>query len=152
MNTKVRQLLIAVALSLLASAISIALLMIPRDEIPLFHHVTDLQLHFAALDHGSQIGLGEPPYDSTDAKTDKIVAIPIDEVSFASNNPELHQYPYPRSVYGTFLKKLKAAGAKVAAFDINFIELYVLVTALIIVVTNLCVDIIYAKLDPRIRY
>lgn len=37
-------------------------------------------------------------------------------------------------------------------FDINFIELYVLVTAAIIVVTNLAVDIIYAKLDPRIRY
>jgi ABC-type dipeptide/oligopeptide/nickel transport system permease component len=36
--------------------------------------------------------------------------------------------------------------------DINFIELYVMVTALIIVVTNLAVDIIYAKLDPRIRY
>jgi len=36
--------------------------------------------------------------------------------------------------------------------DVNFIELYVLVTAVIIVVTNLAVDIIYAKLDPRIRY
>lgn len=36
--------------------------------------------------------------------------------------------------------------------DVNFIELYVLVTAAIIVVTNLAVDIIYAKLDPRIRY
>jgi ABC-type dipeptide/oligopeptide/nickel transport system permease component len=40
----------------------------------------------------------------------------------------------------------------VNVFDINFVELYVLVTALIIVVTNLAVDIIYAKLDPRIRY
>jgi ABC-type dipeptide/oligopeptide/nickel transport system permease component len=40
----------------------------------------------------------------------------------------------------------------VNVFDINFIELYVLVTALIIVVTNLAVDILYAKLDPRIRY
>ena len=40
----------------------------------------------------------------------------------------------------------------VNSFDINFVELYVLVTALIIVVTNLAVDIIYAKLDPRIRY
>lgn len=40
----------------------------------------------------------------------------------------------------------------VNVFDINFIELYVLVTAFIIVVTNLAVDIIYAKLDPRIRY
>jgi ABC-type dipeptide/oligopeptide/nickel transport system permease component len=36
--------------------------------------------------------------------------------------------------------------------DINFLELYVLVTALIIVVANLVVDIIYAKIDPRIRY
>lgn len=37
-------------------------------------------------------------------------------------------------------------------FDVNFMELYVLVTALIIVVTNLLVDILYAVLDPRIKY
>ena len=37
-------------------------------------------------------------------------------------------------------------------FDVNFLELYILVTALILVVTNLVVDVIYAKLDPRIRY
>jgi ABC-type dipeptide/oligopeptide/nickel transport system permease component len=36
--------------------------------------------------------------------------------------------------------------------DINFLELYVLATATIIVTINLLVDIIYAKLDPRIRY
>lgn len=36
--------------------------------------------------------------------------------------------------------------------DINFLELYVLATATIIVVINLAVDIVYAKLDPRIRY
>jgi peptide/nickel transport system permease protein len=36
--------------------------------------------------------------------------------------------------------------------DINFLELYVLVTAAILVITNLCVDMIYAVLDPRIRY
>ncbi len=40
----------------------------------------------------------------------------------------------------------------VDVFDINYIELYVLVTALIIVLANLAVDLIYAKLDPRIRY
>ncbi len=38
------------------------------------------------------------------------------------------------------------------ALDINFLELYVLVTAVIIVVVNLLVDILYARLDPRIRY
>ena len=36
--------------------------------------------------------------------------------------------------------------------DINFLELYVLVTAIIIVVTNLVVDILYSIIDPRIRY
>jgi peptide/nickel transport system permease protein len=36
--------------------------------------------------------------------------------------------------------------------DINFLELYVLVTAVIVVVINLAVDVLYAKLDPRIRY
>ncbi len=36
--------------------------------------------------------------------------------------------------------------------DINFLELYVLVTGVIIVAINLGVDLIYAKLDPRIRY
>ncbi len=36
--------------------------------------------------------------------------------------------------------------------DINFLELYVLATGTIIVLINLAVDIIYAKLDPRIRF
>jgi peptide/nickel transport system permease protein len=36
--------------------------------------------------------------------------------------------------------------------DINFLELYTLVTALIIVVANLGVDVLYAFIDPRIRY
>jgi dipeptide transport system permease protein len=46
------------------------------------------------------------------------------------------------------------SAALVAAdvLDINFLELYVLVAAVIIVVTNLVVDILYARLDPRIMY
>jgi peptide/nickel transport system permease protein len=45
-----------------------------------------------------------------------------------------------------------AAVAASTALDINFLELYVLVTAVILIVANLGVDILYAKLDPRIRY
>jgi peptide/nickel transport system permease protein len=45
-----------------------------------------------------------------------------------------------------------ASVAAAYAYDYNFLMLYVLVTAVIIVVTNLGVDILYAKLDPRIRY
>jgi len=44
------------------------------------------------------------------------------------------------------------AVAATYSYDYNFLALYVLVTALIIVTTNLVVDILYAKLDPRIRY
>jgi len=36
--------------------------------------------------------------------------------------------------------------------DVNFLELYTLVAAVIIVVANLVVDVLYAYLDPRVRY
>jgi len=45
-----------------------------------------------------------------------------------------------------------ASLAAADVLDINFLELYVLVTAVIIVVTNLIVDILYSIVDPRIRY
>ncbi|MDG7007759.1 MAG: ABC transporter permease [Nitrososphaerota archaeon] len=45
-----------------------------------------------------------------------------------------------------------ASLAAANVLDVNFLELYVLVTAVIIVVTNLIVDIAYGVLDPRIRY
>jgi peptide/nickel transport system permease protein len=44
-----------------------------------------------------------------------------------------------------------ASLAAANVLDINFLELYVLVTALIIVMTNLVVDILYSIIDPRIR-
>jgi len=46
----------------------------------------------------------------------------------------------------------RAAVDAAQAFDVNFLELYVLITALIIVLANLTVDVLYAVLDPRIRY
>ena len=45
-----------------------------------------------------------------------------------------------------------ASLAAANVLDINFLELYVLVTAVIIVVTNLVVDVLYSIIDPRIRY
>lgn len=50
------------------------------------------------------------------------------------------------------------AGVGIAALqaalylDVNFLELYTLVIALILVLANLTVDILYAVIDPRIRY
>jgi ABC-type dipeptide/oligopeptide/nickel transport system permease component len=45
-----------------------------------------------------------------------------------------------------------ASLAAANVLDVNFLELYVLVTAIIIVVTNLIVDIVSGVIDPRIRY
>jgi len=122
MSARIKTLLITLLLSAAASAIGIALLVIKKDEIPLFHRVTDLQSHYAFLNMAPQLGLGTPWYDQNDNKNAKIVVIPIDEVTFGSNDPDLHQYPLPRHVYGVLLKKLAAAGAKAVAIDIDFIE------------------------------
>lgn len=40
----------------------------------------------------------------------------------------------------------------VTVFDMNFLQLYIIVIASIIVLANLAVDIVYAVLDPRIKY
>ena len=122
MSARVKSLLIALLLGMVASAIALTLLLVKKDDIPLFHRVTDLQSHYAALNAAPQLGFGTPWYDRSDDKNSKIVIIPIDEVTFGSNVPELHQYPLPRHIYGTMLKHLAAAGAKVVAIDIDFIE------------------------------
>jgi len=122
MTARAKSLLTALLLGAAASAIALVLLLVKKDEIPLFHRVTDLQSHYAALNASTQLGFGTPWYDSTDNKNDKIVIIPIDEVTFGSNVPELHQFPWPHHIYGTMLKHLAAAGAKAVAIDIDFIE------------------------------
>jgi adenylate cyclase len=119
---KIQTLLIALVLGALASAIGATLLLVKNDSIPLVHHVTDLQTHYAGLDLAPNLGLGTPWYDQNDSKNPNIGIIPIDEVSFGSNVPGLHQFPYPRSFYGTLLDHLAKAGAKVVVFDIDFIE------------------------------
>jgi class 3 adenylate cyclase/CHASE2 domain-containing sensor protein len=121
-SAKVQQFLIALALGVFAASVGIVMLLIPHDEIPLVHRVTDLQTHYAALNVGDKLGFGTPWYDDSEKKTEKILVIPIDEETFASRDPVLHQFPFPRSTYGTLLKKLGAAGAKAVAFDIDFIE------------------------------
>lgn len=45
-----------------------------------------------------------------------------------------------------------ASLAAANVLDVNFLELYVLVTAMVIVLTNLIVDVVYGVLDPRIRF
>ncbi len=122
MSTRLRTFIIAIALSLCASAIGLTLLLIKNDSIPLVHIVTDLQAHYAALNLGPSIGLGTPTYDSDDDKNPNLGVIRIDELTYGSNVKILHQYPFPRSVYGTLLQHLAKAGAKTVVFDIDFVD------------------------------
>jgi adenylate cyclase len=122
MSVKARTLVIALALAAFASLIGIVLLILPNDSVPLVHRVTDLQAHYAALTNADRLGFGTPWYDSPENANQKLAIIPIDELTFGSDVPELHQFPYPRGIYGKLLKRLAAAGAKAVAFDIDFIE------------------------------
>jgi class 3 adenylate cyclase/CHASE2 domain-containing sensor protein len=122
MRTRLRTFVIAVALSLCASAIGLTLLLINNDSIPLVHIVTDLQAHYAALDLAPSIGLGTPSYDSDDSKNPNLGIIRIDELTFGSNVKALHHYPLARSVYGTLLQHLAKAGAKIVVFDLDFVD------------------------------
>ncbi len=49
MSARVKSLLIALLLGMVASAIALTLLLVKKDDIPLFHRVTDLRSHYAAL-------------------------------------------------------------------------------------------------------
>src|SRR5208283_1391673 len=116
MSVKVRSLAIALILAVIASAIGVTLLLLPYDSVPLVHRVMDLQTHFAAVEFAPKLGLGTPSYDEVDSRNPDIGIIPIDEVSFGSNIKDLHQFPYPRRMYGTLLDHLAKAGAKAVVF------------------------------------
>ena len=122
MNTRIRTLLIAVALGAAASLIGIVLRVLPNDSIPFVHRVTDLQAHYGALNYANKIGLGTPSYDSQDDKNPKIGIITIDELTYNSKVKALNVYPFPRRVYGTLLEHLAKAGAKTVVFDIDFLD------------------------------
>ena len=56
------------------------------------------------------------------APNDRLVLIKIDEESIGNAAAGLTAFPFPRGVYGKLLVNLRRAGAKVAAFDIDFPE------------------------------
>jgi adenylate cyclase len=57
----------------------------------------------------------EPPQDH-------IKLVTIDEASLQDPPRGLGQFPWPRHVFGDFLRKLAQAGAKVVVFDVAFLE------------------------------
>lgn len=121
MTARGRSLIIGLALAMLASSVSLVLFLYKNDSVPLAHVVTDLQIHFTALNEATSLGLS-PSYDRTDDANPNIGIIRIDEITYGSRVPELHQFPFARKVYATLLQHLAAAGAKAVAFDIDFLD------------------------------
>ena len=117
---RLRTLLIALSLAGLASVIGIALFLIRADNVPLFHRVTDLAVHFGAIGRPKYFGASSLPYDDT--PNDNLGIVTIDEFSVGNAKAGLGQFPFPRSVYGKALERLAAAGAKTVAFDVIFVD------------------------------
>ncbi|MHB8147061.1 MAG: adenylate/guanylate cyclase domain-containing protein [Vulcanimicrobiaceae bacterium] len=120
MKKRLRTLVIALLLGAVASAVGIVMLLLPYDEFPLVHYVTDLVVHINALDHVSVLGLRQSSFETT-PDTD-IAIITIDELSIPNPQAGLGQFPFPRAVYGRLLQRLAQAGTKTVAFDIDFLE------------------------------
>lgn len=117
MNKRLRTFAIALTLGAIASAAGASLFLVPYDQIPLFHDVSDLNAHFGALENAGAFGLRAPEYDGPNGN---IGIITIDDATLASGVPG--PWPFARAHYGSLLAKLHAAGAAAVVFDIEFID------------------------------
>ena len=115
MSPRLRALVIALLLGGVASAVGATLLTLALGTLPFANRIADLVAHVSALDGAQHFGFGSPAYDNQPNPNLGIIA--LDDVSFKKMG-----FPLRRSVYGTLLRRLAAAGARAVAFDIEFIE------------------------------
>jgi class 3 adenylate cyclase/CHASE2 domain-containing sensor protein len=115
MPAKIRALVIALILGAVASAIGETLQLLPLNVFPLANRVADLIAHVGVLDYADKLGYGQPAYDNEPNPNLGIVT--VDDITYKKMS-----FPFPRCYYGKLLGKLKAAGAKVVVFDIDFID------------------------------
>lgn len=118
MSARLRTLVIALLLGAISSAIGVLLYSLRLDTLPQFNRTGDLVAHGTALDYTNYLGIKPRDYDET--PNDKLGVINIDDYTLQSG--VLGPWPFPRTAYATLLKKLKAAGARVVAFDVDFPE------------------------------
>jgi adenylate cyclase len=121
MKARARTLVVALALSAVAGFIGLAFYLIPPDAVPFLSRVGDYVVHQNALANPGAFALSNVS-ERVDPN-DSLALVNIDDPSAKGNAAAgLPPFPFPRSVYGTLLQRLHAAGAKVAVFDINFLE------------------------------
>lgn len=130
-NRRVRTFAIAMVLSGMASIIGLALYLTPLQDLTYLNRVADyVFINDAAtfltgatdkqsVNYLEKVGLKTRNLQDIN---DDLKIITIDEVSLLPPPQGLGQFPFPRAVYSRLLHNLKKAGAKVVAFDVNFLE------------------------------
>ncbi|MEO6835560.1 MAG: adenylate/guanylate cyclase domain-containing protein [Candidatus Tumulicola sp.] len=115
MPARLRALTIALLLGGLASAVGAVLVTLPLTTLPVGNRIADLAVHFSVLGGAQRLAFGQPAFDNEPNPNLGIVS--VDDATLKKMG-----FPFPRSTYAGLLRKLKAAGAKTVAFDIEFLE------------------------------
>lgn len=121
---RLRVLGVATALSAVAALIGIVLYLLPKAQLPAFNRIADyVVLNDAMLWLQDQPAARRLRLPDRDAENPHLRLIAIDEQSLQDvRSGGVGSWPWPRSVYGTLLRRLARAGAKVVAFDVLFSE------------------------------
>ncbi len=120
MTKRARTLAVALVLAALAGAAGLALYVAPDNTLPVANRIGDYIVHQNVLAAAGAVGLRDA--QSYEQPNPNLALIAIDELS-AKGVPAagLTAFPYPRSVYKRLLDRLAAAGARVVAFDVEFL-------------------------------
>ncbi|PZR56722.1 MAG: hypothetical protein DLM50_07775 [Candidatus Meridianibacter frigidus] len=122
---RIRTFVVGLVLSGLASFIGLVFYLMPIERATFANRLQDLIFHSQLMRKAADQGWFEKLHIQTvdtQAINPQLVLLTIDEESFADKKANLNVFPWPRAVYGTLLKRLKQAGAKVVGFDVNFLE------------------------------
>lgn len=125
MSRLFRRIWLPVALSLAASAFGLAFYLLPQGVLPTLNRVADYAFVNDAWEKASSSDMLSALYlhvVNIDHVDDHVRLLKIDEESIGNVQAGLGGFPFPRSVWGRLLKRLHAAGARVAAFDVDFID------------------------------
>jgi adenylate cyclase len=120
MTKRARTLVIALVLAALASAASLALYFAPENTLPVANRIGDYIVHQNLLASSGALGLRDA--ESYQQPNPNLALIEIDEQSTKGVPAAgLPPFPYPRGLYKRLLDRLAQAGARVVAFDVEFL-------------------------------
>jgi hypothetical protein len=120
MTKRARTLVIALVLAALASAAGLALYFAPENTLPVANRIGDYIVHQNVLASSGAFGLRDA--ESYQQPNPNLALIEIDEQSTKGVPAAgLPPFPYPRGLYKRLLDRLAQAGARVVAFDVEFL-------------------------------